>query len=79
MFWINVEAILTNIQNDSTTSKTYILLGYKNKTKHFLHRILLIKDSLEQQIHLNGNTLGTNAVVVTRVRCIILKIKRNAG
>ena len=35
-----------------------------------VHIILSIKDSLQQQIHFNGNIFGNNAVVVTRVHCI---------
>ena len=52
MFWIFVWiAILTN-------SKTYALWGNKNKTRSFLHIILSNKDSLQQQIHFNGNIFG---------------------
>ena len=29
-----------------------------NKTRPFLHTILSIKDSLEQQVHYNGNIFG---------------------
>ena len=39
-------------------SKTYVLRGNKNKTRSFLHIILSIKDSLQQQIHFNGNITG---------------------
>ena len=39
-------------------SKTYILWENKNKTRSFLHIILSIKDSLQQQIHFNGNIFG---------------------
>ena len=35
--------------------KHNVLLGNKNKTKHFFCIILPIKDSLQQQIHFNGN------------------------
>ena len=36
----------------------------------FLHIILLIKNSLQEQIDLMAKSWITNAVVVTRVRCI---------
>ena len=42
----------------------------KNKIRPFLHILLLIKDSLQQQIHFNGNLFETNVVVVTRVHYI---------
>ena len=42
------EAILTKVQNICS-------MGNKNKTRPFLHIILSIKDSLQQQIHYNGN------------------------
>ena len=32
--------------------------GNKNKTSSFLHIILSIKDSLQHQIHVNGNLFG---------------------
>ena len=38
--------------------KHNVLWGNKNKTGHFLYIILSIKDSLQQQIHFNGNILG---------------------
>ena len=44
--------------------------GNKNKTRPLLQIILLIKYSVQQQIHFNGNSLGTNAVVVKRVHCM---------
>ena len=47
------------------------MLCDKNKTRSFLHIILSIKDSLQQQIHFNGNIFGKNAVIVTRVHCTI--------
>ena len=50
MFWIYV---LWGNKN-----KTYVLRGNKNKTRPFLHIILSIKDSLQQQIHYNGNIFG---------------------
>ena len=39
-------------------SKTYVLWENKNKTKSFLHIILSIKESLQQQIHFNNNIFG---------------------
>ena len=39
-------------------SKTYVLWGNKNKTRHFFLIILLIKHSLQQQIHLNSYIIG---------------------
>ena len=44
-------------------SKTYILWGNKEKTIPFLHIILSIKDSLQQQIHYNGNIFGKKYVL----------------
>ena len=38
--------------------KHNVLWGSKNKTRPFLHIILSIKDSLQQQIHFNGNIFG---------------------
>ena len=35
-----------------------------------MHIILLIKDSLQQQIHFNDTALETNAAVVARVHCM---------
>ena len=37
----------------------------------FLHIILLVKNSLQQQIHFDGNIFGTNDVVVKGVHCNI--------
>ena len=37
------------------TSKTYVLWGNMNKTRPFLHINLLIKYSIQQHIHFNGN------------------------
>ena len=39
-------------------SKTYVLLGNKNKTRPFLHINLLIKNFVQQQNHFNGNVFG---------------------
>ena len=33
--------------------------------------ILFTEDSLQQQIYFNDNIFGTNAVVVTRVYCVL--------
>ena len=46
------EAILTNIQNIMFYEEIIIKQG------PFLHIILSIKDSLQQQVHFNGNTFG---------------------
>ena len=65
MFWIFVRI---------ASDKTYALSGNKNKTRPFLHIILSIKDSLQQQIHYTNvmaTFLGTNAFVVMRVHCRI--------
>ena len=43
---------------DSNKYPKHVLCGNKNKTRSFLHTILSIKDSLQQQIHFNGNFLG---------------------
>ena len=42
----------------------------KNKTRPFLHINLLIMYSVQQKFILMAMSLGTNAVVVTRVHCI---------
>ena len=47
MFWIFVRI-----------ASAYVLWGNKNKTIPFLHIILSIKNSLQQQIHYNGNIFG---------------------
>ena len=70
--YLLIEAILINI-------KTYVLSGNKNKTRSYLHILLLIKDSLEKQIHFNGNIFGNkNAVIVRRFFCIFLEILHSA-
>ena len=56
MIWIFVRIAL--VRQFLQISKTYVLWGNKNKTGHFLHIILSIKDSLQQQIHFNGNIFG---------------------
>ena len=53
MFWILVRiASLRRLK----ISKEYVLWGNKNKIMPSFHIILLIKDSLIQQIHFNGNS-----------------------
>ena len=56
------ETILTNVQ-------IYVLWGNKNKNKYFLHIILPIKDSLQQQIHFNGNIFGKKGCRCNEVHC----------
>ena len=57
------EVIQINIQR-------YIL--WENKARPFLHIILLIKDSLQQQSHFMATSLGTNAVVGMMVHYICI-------
>ena len=47
-------------------SKTYVLRRNMDKTTPFLHIILSIKVSVQQQIRFNSTSLGTNVVVLTR-------------
>ena len=56
---LDIEAILTKYP------KPYVLLRNKNKTRPFLHIYLLTS-----KLILMVTSLGTNAVVVTRVHCI---------
>ena len=56
MFWIFVRIV--SLRQFLQISKTYVLEGNKNKTRPFLHIILSIKDSLQQEIHFNGNIFG---------------------
>ena len=44
---------------------------------HLLHIILLIKNSLQQQIHFNGKSLRTNVVVETWVHCTKIHMQTN--
>ena len=60
-FFDTINPLYTDIRyNDKNQqiSKTNVLWGNKNKTRSFLHIILSIKDSLQQQIHFNGNIFG---------------------
>ena len=63
LYLLETEAILTNIKNICSVRN-------KNKARSFLHIIMSIKDSLQQQIHLMATSLVTNADIVTRVHCI---------
>ena len=56
IFWIFVR--IAPLKQFYQISKTYVLWGNNNKTSAFLDLILLIKDSLQQHIHSNGNTFG---------------------
>ena len=53
MFWIETltEGILKKYPK-------HVVGGNKNKTRYFLHIILSIKESLQWQIHFNGNIFG---------------------
>ena len=51
---------------DSNKYPKYVLWGNKNRTRPFLGIILLIQDSLQQQIHLI-TYLERNAVIVRRI------------
>ena len=53
MFWMFVR--IAPVRRFQQISKTYVLWGNKNKTRPLLHISLLIKYSVQQQIHLNGN------------------------
>ena len=43
----------------------------KNKARSVLHFILSIKDSLQQQIHFNGNIFGDKYCHSNEVHCIL--------
>ena len=50
--------IFASLRQFLQISKTYVFGGNKNKTMSFLHIILSIKNSLQQQIQFNGNIFG---------------------
>ena len=56
MFWIFVR--IASVRRFWQISKIYVLWVNKNKTRLFLHINLLIKYSVQQQIHFNGKVLG---------------------
>ena len=49
---------IASVRRFQQISKTYVLWGNKNKTRPFLHINLLVKYSVQQPIHFNGNTFG---------------------
>ena len=55
--------------NSNTYLKHMFYEEIRIKQGLFMHIILSIKDSSQQQIHYNGNILERNTVVVTRVHC----------
>ena len=73
-FWIFVR--IASERRFLQISKIYVLWGNKNKTRSFLHIILSNKDSLEQQIHYNGNIFGNKRVhcnfCYDRMQCVAI-------
>ena len=56
MFWIFVR--IASMRRFYQISKQYVLCGNTNNTRPFLHFTLLIKESVQRQIHFNGMFFG---------------------